>query len=311
MRAWVVFALAVVPLAGCLDATGTGLDGAQPVAQHAVAGRLLTPAFNPIAGATVTITNPEAVLDDGTVTPETIERTTVSDAEGGFALLSFPGNHQLAVQHPDYEPYALNVSVPGDNLTLILTPIARIVPFQHTVPFDGYIECALEALIITPSCDSAVSYGNEEYGTPDPGLFENDSVFEVEVEDDWKAIVLDVSFDGSSHPGMAGMRASSYAADASAEVFDYQRINQEWGEGPFTLRVEPAVDYGGDALAPAGAGLIRFEFFPHGHGDDSVCSPQDGTCFLGAATTQGLQFEAIATIFYHETAPEGWSLHSA
>ncbi len=294
-----VFALMATTLSGCLDGEGTGTDGPQPVPKVPVHGQVLSPAFNPVAGAIVTLQNPGAVLDDGTVLEslQMIEATT--DDDGMFTIQSFPGSHRLLVEHLDYEPIETTVEVPGDNITLTAIPLPEDgpVPFQHQFPFDGYIECALEALIITPSCDTILTE------TPVDQVFEDDSVFEIELEDAWNTVVLDVHFDADDHPGLAGLRASVYAPNADAEVFSYERITQAWDSGPFTLRIDPATDYGDAVPSPDGAGGLRFEFFGHGH-------EPDGNPLLGVGATQALSFQVIATVFYHEPAPEGWSVRN-
>jgi hypothetical protein len=127
--------------------------------------------------------------------------------------------------------------------------------------------------------------------------------------DGWQTTVLDVSFDAEGHAGIAGMRASVYYDNGSAELGEYERVTQAWGEGPFSLRLDAGVDYGDAIAAPAGHAEMRVEFFPHGHADDTVCDPVvTGDCFLGVGATARLEFEAVATVFYHEAAPDGWSL---
>lgn len=305
---WVLALIALTALAGCLDSSGTGTDGPQPVAKVPVRGQVLTPALVPIEGAIVTLQNPGTVLDDGTKTLDLQFIEATADANGFFVVESFPGTHLLRVEHLSHAAHEQDVRVPGENLTIFLIPTAPDgpVPFQQEFPFDGYIECGLEALIISPSCDTATGFAGA------PAVFQDDSVFEIDLESDWQTVVLDVHFDPADHPGIAGMRVSAYAPDADAEVFSYERIHQASGAGPFTLRLEPGVDYGDDLATPEGAGGLRFEFFPHGHGDDTVCVPEGvpegDQCFLGAGTTQALDFEAIATVFYVEPAADGWTL---
>lgn len=297
-----VLLLVLATLAGCTDDPPAPAEALDPMPWS---GKVQTLAFNPIVGATVTVDHPSAVLDDGTMEAWTVSETA-TDANGDFSLQLPPGAWNWTVTHPEFQN-ATGQVVPNGTLDLTMTPLNVIVPYQKAYPFEGSIECALEVLIITPSCDTLIQYAGEEAGISPPELMTDNSVFEIAFEEDWATAVLDIQFDIADHPGFAGMRVSTYAADASAELFNYELITQEWSPESFSVRLEPETDYGHEAIAPAGAGGMRFEFFPHGHGDDTICTP-DGTCFLGVGASARFEFDVVATVFYHEAAPEGWTL---
>lgn len=264
-----------------------------------VRGVVLTPAFNPVPGVFMTV-----YVEVGNNTAALhLDRTT--DAGGAFSIDVPPGTHRIEFVKDGYFRTNETVTVidaPVD-LAVTLVPDRGPTPFVEQFPFTGYVECAMEALIITPSCDTILAFAGA------PQVFQDDSVMEFVVRDGWVTTVLDVSFDASSHPGIAGMRASLYADNGSAELTDYQRIAQANGPEPFTLRVDAGEDYGQALPAPIGRAELRTEFFPHGHADDTICDPVVlQACFLGVGTTARLEFEAIATVFYHEAAPDGWTL---
>lgn len=306
----VLLLLGSLALAGCTDESPPDTpEPPETAPTHAVTGRVLTPAFNPIADARVWIAQSGHCTTDWKCTLDlaTVEDTT--DTTGAFRLggVWAGANTTLHIEHPDYQDDNATVQVPGPAVNLTLRPIDRVVPYQHQFPFQGYIECGAEYLIITPSCDTILAYAHEEHGAPDGTLFQTDSTFTFPSEEDWATLVVDTWFDAEGHPGIAGLRLSGYTQNGSTGMGEYERFVQAVGEEPFSLRVTPDTDYGEDLPTPDGAADFRLEYFPHGHGDDTVCDPS-GTCFLGVGAAFRLEFEAVATVFYHEAAPEGWTL---
>lgn len=298
MKQWGTLALLIaIALSGCAD--NAEPEPATVLPDVTWTGHVQTPAFNPIAGATITVSHAGTVFDDGTMTADFTTSEATTDANGDFALVLPPGSWAWTATHPAYASQngTQNVTTPLD---LTMAPLNVITPYQTAVPFEGYIECAAEYLIITPSCDTIITFAGG------PALFRDDTIFEVGFDDDWATLVLDVQFDLADHPGVAGLRVSAYAADANAELFNYERFHQGVSDQSFSMRLDPGTDYGDEVPTPAGAGGMRFEFYPHGHGDDTVCTPDE--CFLGVGVTYRLEFNAVATTFYHEPAPEGWTL---
>lgn len=295
---WVPFLFIALAFAGCAGEEGP--PEVTTLADLPWSGTLLTAAFNPISGATVTIQHGGPVSSDGTQLEIEAIQETLTDENGFFRFLIPPAPATYAITHPEYEPLAGAVE-PNATVQLTMNPAnTAAVPFQTSIPFRGEIECAAEYIIISPSCDTIITFAGG------PAIFADESVFEVDLNEAWATAILDLQFTTEDHPGIDGMRVSAYAADSSAEVFNYERITQKNAPESFSLRIEPGADYGDDKPAPEGVGGLRFEFFPHGHGDDTICTPDE--CFLGAGLTYRLEFDAVATIFYHESAPEGWTL---
>lgn len=313
MRLLLLAALVTVAFAGCVDDAPVD-DAVVPVPDVELRGIVQTVNFNPIEGAEVTVTGPSVVYSDGSATEDLVDYTATTDANGSFALEAPPGNHGLLIERDGFRALQSTVTLPQRNVTFQLQPVNVDVPFNEAFDFDGRIECAAEYLIITPSCDTLLTFASE-----DAAVFEDESVFDLTTPRGWQTVVLDVRFDGAQHPTIAGLRTSAYAADADAEVFSYQRIHQQWAPGDFSLRIDAGEDYGDAVAAPdsKGGDGLRFEFYPHGHGDDTACVPdgtglpEEGTCFLGVGVTQDLTFTATATIFVHEPAPQGWTTLAA
>ncbi len=313
--------LLTIAFAGCIG-DGNDADGAlekELAPKYPVSGIVLNGAFRPVEGANATLLVPSAVYLDGTRSDDLVPVSATTDTNGAFELQSFPGTHTLTVTHADHASYTMSVEVAGPvEVAVTLQPKegATDVPFAESFDFDGRVECALEAFIITPSCDTILTFRAE---TQDMTVFETNSEFLLTTQPGWQTVVLDVFFDGSTHPGIEGLRASSYAADGTAEVLTYERINQRWASGDFSLRVDAGVDYGDNVPAPGSEGGddMLFRFFPQGYGDDTLCIPENapetdpriapGTCFLGAGFSQDVTFTATATIFVHEPAPDGWT----
>lgn len=320
MRLLLTLALAAVALGGCVEDAATDAVPLE-VEKVMLTGQVLTPNFNPVVGASVTMQNPTHMLDDGTTSEETEDITATTDVNGTFTLESYPGSFLIQVEHPDFQLHSGTVTVPQQNLTIELRPVNVDIPFNEEFTFDGKIECAVEYLIITPSCDTLLTFAAERAGQ-DPStaaVFETNSVFDITTPRGWQTIILDIRFDGSAHPGIDGLRTSAYAENAEASTGEYQRMRQAAAANDFSMRIDAGQDYGDNVPAPDsdGGDSIRFEFYPHGHADDTLCIPDEtpdvdprlapGTCFLGVGFAQDITFTATATLFVHEAAPEGWT----
>lgn len=215
--------------------------------------------------------------------------------------------------------YTLQASAPGFlNTTLTVTPAETAssiklvmqagypeIPYNTTVSFRGILECAFEALIISPSCDSAITV------VPGgPRLFSENQSFLFGADLGWKTLVLDIVFDGEAHPGLEGLRIAvrgSLDPDGGGEYTQYGRWNNPTS---FTVHIEPGGNYtDGTEPVPQNATGFQVDVYPHGHAYHEVCA--ETSCFLGAGFAQNVEFDVYATLFYVEPAPVDFTLRSA
>lgn len=306
VRAWLALLLTVTALGGCVDDTPEPRQEAPLAEEHAFAGTVTTPAFNPIPDAVVSVEQPITVFADSTHSQETQRVQAVTDANGVFDFAAlWPGSYTFTVDHPDYAAATFDAEVPlPANQTASVTLTALVdPPYIEQFPFDGYFECGADHLIFAGSCDEFAG----EVVPPVEGTFTDEREFFIDVSDEWETVVVDIYFEDIPQT-LDGLRLAAYAPAQDAAVLTYERYHQAGGSEPFTLRIEPGVDYGDALPAPEGETTIRFEVFPRGYGYHEVCDPSGDTCFTGIGASARVDFELIATVFYREPAPEGWTL---
>lgn len=278
-------ALAAVALAGC-----SGSPAADPLTPDAaretmtIVGLVQNETFAPIPGAHVFVrlTDLNASTDAGglfTFTGLPLSPYVVDVVADGF------GNATLTA-----EP-RLNVS-----LTFILAPPSTETPPPVLVHFQGNLQCAFEAAIITPSCDTLI----DETGQ---SLFEDISTFEAGVNQGWTGVVIDVDFDPSAHPGLAGLRLTLQGRNDADKLTTYEQYGRFYDSGPFSVLVQPGGTYeDGNLPVPANATSLQLEVYPHSHGYHP-----GGAGLLGAGAAMNVQFDLYVTAFYGPI-PEGYTL---
>lgn len=274
----------------------TGTQRPAPAARDEVTsmhlrGNVLDEALAPIVNATVTLVGAG-------------NQTTRDDGAFDFGTRD-AGLYTLTATAAGYQDGAVTVA-PGETeqrirLVLLATPPTE--PYNVTIPFRGNLECALEVLIISPSCDSALTVVPGA-----PRLFDEDQSFLFDAEPNWKTLVLDVVFDADAHPGLDGLRVAlrgSIDPDAGGEYSQYGRWSSPES---FTIRVEPLGAYDdGTEPVPANATGFQVDVYPHSHlWHTAGVSP-----FLGVGAALNVRFDVYATLFYVEPAPEGYTFQGA
>lgn len=312
-----VLLLALAGLAGCLqgptsdDATlGAGGPGGASDAGGAdgVGGGTAEPGPLRIDGVVQDITF--RAIEGAAVTLVDLGRTVATDAGGSFSFTDIQiTTFRLNVSAEGYEPWSQVVRSEGRTevaLTVQLVAVTGPEPYNVSVPHQGFIECGVDILIISGSCGRVLG----EY-TPVEDPFQSEAAFEHEATADWKTVIVDVSWQ-ELPPTLAGLRVSAYNWNASDDLGNYERFNQAWGEEPFTLRVDAGATYADGIPVPTDPTLFRFEVFPHSHLYKTICDPNDeSTCFLGVGAGANIEFELVITAFFHEPAPEGWTIRDA
>ncbi|HET6398294.1 MAG TPA: carboxypeptidase-like regulatory domain-containing protein [Candidatus Thermoplasmatota archaeon] len=310
----ILVALLALTLAGCAaDTTPSPITGGEPPATPAtppattpgsttpppavtgdrlvtVRGHVLDQTVAPIAGADVRVVG--------------LELTTRTDTQGAFEFRKVPaGILTVQAYAPGYLP--ANATGPADGPFRITLQPGAPAAYQLTYAFDGYIECALEVLIISPSCDSgivALTNGSVQ-------AFEQNFTFPFRADLGWRSIVVDVVFQGSQNPGLDGLRIALRGLDEETPGGAYEQFGRWHAPGSFTVRVDAEAE-----TYPYGVGPIpgnytgfRIDAYPHGHLYHQACVPGSQTCFLGAGAGTSIRFEVFVTVFMMEPAPEGYS----
>lgn len=287
------FLLATAALAGC---TGTAAPDNDPVPDTSsdgamtIVGLVQNESFAPIPGAAVSL--------------RLTNLTTATDAGGLFTFSGLAlGPYVVDVLAEGFAPAnltaepRLNVS-----LTFVLAPPTSGVPDPQVMHFQGLIQCALEAVIITPSCDTLVDV------TGQASLFDDISTFEAGVNTGWTAAVLDLDFDPNANPGLDGLRITVQGRNDADKLNAYQQYGRFHGSEPFTVLLEPGQTYeDGNEPVPANATSLQFEVYPHGHGYHAACVPVFAICPLGVGTGLNVRFDLYVTLFYGPV-PDGYSL---
>lgn len=283
---------AVAVAAGCAEPAAVSHSGTDSPAvgeTMSIAGLVQGPSFDPVVGAQVSI--------------RFAELSTVTDVSGRFRFEDLVASaYVVDVVANGFENATLTAG-PGGNASLdfILEIAQALRPTHVTVQFHGSLECALEVLIITPSCDSALTHPM----VGGPAVFQSLSNFEQGVNKNWRTVVVDVDFDPDANPGVAGMRVTVRGRNDENSLGTYEKFGQFYGADPFTFRLEPGQDYGSapeDVPVPVNATVFRLEAFPQSH----AWHP-GGAGVLGVGFAKDMTFDLFVTVFYNEPAPADWT----
>jgi hypothetical protein len=313
-------ALAALLLAGCSTPPAQGTSSsstshsspAPPAAAHSVPSSA-SPATASRAPAS---TRPSSLSIHGVVVDEAIhplaanvtlvERSETQATAGGafrFDRLA-AGVYTLLVRAHGYEPQNLVVSSESqDEVRVQLAALRGTQPYNVTVHFHGFLECAMEALIITPSCDALLS--DPRVGAP-PVFRSNYSVL-LPVDPYWKTVVADLAFDPGASPLLQGFHVTVRGAHNESSLGTYEQYGRFSGDKPFQVRIEPGQEYpDGTSAVPQNTTVFKFDAYPQGTAYHTVCVPGTATCFLGVGVGQNVEFDLYMTVFYVAPAPDGF-----
>lgn len=281
----VMAVLAASVLSGCADDPAAPEPTVPDTQTMTIVGLVQDESFAPIADAAVTLrlANLTTTTDDGGLfrfTGLTLGPYVVDVLARGFALATLTAEPRL------------NVS-----LNFILAPPSNETPLPTVLQFQGLLQCAFEALIISPSCDTLL----DETGN---SLFDDLSTFEAGVNTGWTAAIIDLDFDDASHPGLDGLRLTVQGRNDADKLTAYEQYGRFYGSQPFTVVLRPGETYeDGNEPVPANATALQFEVYPHGHGYHAGgVSP-----FLGVGTAVNVRFDLYVTLFYGPV-PDGYTL---
>lgn len=262
-------------------------------------GHAVTQSLVPIAGANVSLIAPHV--------------SVVTDENGAFDFGRLPARiYSLQARAAGFNDAWITITPEQrDSEILIVLEVGQpVIAYNVTMRFRGNIQCALEVLIISPSCDSIVAGANDELeanggGRPLPLVFDQNQSFLFQADLGWRTLVLDVLFDGEAQPGLVGLRTvlrGTLDHDGGGEYVQYGRWHNE---SSYSVRVEPGNAYmDGVEPVPFNATGFQLDVYPQGHLYHEVCGGE--TCFLGAGLGTDVQFQVFATLFYVDPAPPGF-----
>ncbi len=151
MRAWILVLIVTAGLAGCADATEPVQDDGPEVqvtsTTGAIRGVVVDEAITPVAGVNVFLSNTGAMME--------------TDDEGEFAFSNLePGPYFVQVSKIGYQDVQISTIVEAGverppSVRILMPKIPGGDPFDETLKFDGFYECAFSLFFITDSCDMA------------------------------------------------------------------------------------------------------------------------------------------------------------
>jgi hypothetical protein len=288
----VAAAVACALLAGCSESPAATLPAPTPVSTGmAIVGLVQDENLVPVPGANVTL--------------RLVGRGTTTDGQGNFHFDGLaPSAYLVDVDATGYEPATLTAeprAAANASLNFVLRRPLSLRPSVAVEHYRGILQCALEAVIISPSCDSILTVAPGS-----PHLFNDTSAFDLGVNRNWGTVVADVDFDAAGNPGLDGLRLVVRGLGDGDQFGDYQQFGRFNASAPFTVRLQPGGAYpDGTGPLPGNTTLFRFEVYPQSHGWHATCA---AACLLGAGAGLDVTFDLYVSVFYNQEAPAGYTL---
>lgn len=280
MRAACAALLLAAALAGCSGGAGpTPVDVPVGAGRAVLAGVVVDEAIRPVEGATVDVT------DSG------LEATT--DEAGAFLLPVPVGDHIVEVRHASFAPVRQTVAVPETGLrglTLRLVLPASEAPYRVVAKHDGFVVCSLGvSVMFSEECGEGVGTPVGRFGKQDNNAIRYD--FQSE-SPSLKTVVLEQVWEPTSDAGreMLVLLNTDWACEPACEG-DAVGAGAMQGPSPLLLRVDEA-DLAPHLQDPA----TVFTTYTLARNDATQAN---------VLLNQG--FQLFVTLFYRESAPEGYS----
>lgn len=313
--------LALVSFVGCTDSPSPPpaapaaevSDGdPAPVAQVDAAagsarihGQVRDEEFRPVLGAVISV--------KGTA------HEARPDALGKYELAGLPaGTWTLVVEAEGFmraerQIHLVNQGELQADFGLVRLP--RSVAYNLTYEYVGHYDCGAEAVIMTGDCLILLE---SETQTEDP-LTSEQFAYNFTVKTAWESIVVELAWQYAANNQLEGMRLYLEQANGTEQGHSY-KVARAVGPGtPLRLVVHrgaahPTADvYGPDtsekARVPDAGGKLQLRVFPRGRLADEarqVCF-YENYCLLGAGAGVDIRFTVLATVFYLERAPPGFT----
>lgn len=293
-RSLLAFALTATLVAGCAGPDDAEAVSADPAAQSTmtILGLVQDEGLAGIAGATVHVRN--------------LDANATTDAAGNFRIEGLlPSAYLVDVAADGFENATLTAEPSATNnasLNFVLSRPASLRPASEVAHFKGILQCAAEYVIISPSCDTIVTFAGG------PTVFEDTSTFDLGVRPGWSGVAVDVDFDPGASPGLDGLRLVVRGVDDTAQLNEYQQYGRFNAPEPFTAVLQPGQTYEeADVPVPANTTAFRFQVYPQSHGWHATCA---AACALGVGAGVDVSFDLYVTVFYNQAVPQGYTLRA-
>jgi hypothetical protein len=231
----------IAGMAGCADTNEVAPTDAAPEVEvtsttGGIRGVVVDDSITPVEGANIFL--------------PTTGDSALTDAEGGFAFSRLePGTYFIQATRFGYSDVQASVVVEAG---IEKPPSVRIQmpkldvgePFDNTLKFDGFYECAFSLFFITDSCDMAARTAHDE-GSPTPRHVQNNiNTAFYTMEGSTLALIQEGFWDTSALPKFRASVASApidNLCDCSDTVFlesisdtgyTYGRLDNEGGAWP-------------------------------------------------------------------------------
>lgn len=178
---------------------------------------------------------------------------------------------------------------------------------KDTYRFDGRFDCSATYVIITGDCLIVIENVTRTAGVPNPASNATSErhIIDFPLDLGWSALVVEVAWVEPSPPTSDGMTVALEPTEAPADGHAAKYASAD-GTSPLRIQLDPGVTHetatGTDMPNPLGGEVLRARAFVRGYAHHPGGAPVLG---VGAAT--GFTFELVATVFYGDPAPEGYS----
>lgn len=301
----VVAALVAIFFAGCVGPDAQPQGGAAPQGPvvdgsgGSVVGTVVDDSFIPIAGAQVALSGAEFVA--------------VTDAAGLFTMVGVPGGtYSLFAAALGYQSVGKSIDVVDGQETRVsitLAPIPVVEAYLEVYgPFDGYFECRTGTLFNSGECGWVT-------GSHPTFLYPNDrSIFRFNVtSDDMRTVIGDQRWQQGSAATSSAMRLAfsfekrtgthrwcsaespsplQFRWDSDGRLNNCASDSQPEADPP-TMKMNPLRIYAN----------MPFGKTPSASNPAAYSPPRDAPIYLSIQQ----RFQSIASVFYGEWAPEGYT----
>lgn len=311
---------ALVPLAGCVSPDEAEPPAIEPAAAASTVGNATSAA--PTTGSLVVLVRmPDlTVLRGASVTVANNTLLTGDDGTARFAALP-AGTHQVQAKKEAHRTAELAVEIVAGQETRTEAVLPALEEtdahshedglFEHRdlYTFEGHFDCSLTYVIITGDCALLLDNVTEQADVPArPGDNTAErNIIDFPLDLTWTSLVVEMTW----APGVAtpatgqDMTLAIEPAEAPADghAAKYARVA---GASPLRMQLDAGEKHetatAEDMPNPLGGEVLRARAYVMGVGHHPA-----GTDFLGVSFAQNQDFTLYVSIFYGESAPEGYT----